>query len=102
MSVVVINALEVPEGEGAELERRFAARRHSVDGQPGFESFQLLRPTAGEDRYFVLTQWATQEDFEHWRDSRANHAAHAHGEGHKPVATGAHLLEFEVVDLEEI
>ena len=44
MSVVKINAIEVPEGAGAELEARFAARKHAVDGEPGFEGFQLLRP----------------------------------------------------------
>jgi heme-degrading monooxygenase HmoA len=50
MSVVKINALRVPEGKGPELEQRFAGRAHFVDGQPGFESFQLLRPVKGEDR----------------------------------------------------
>ncbi|MBK4121275.1 heme oxygenase (mycobilin-producing) [Kocuria rhizophila] len=97
MSVVKINAIEVPEGSGQELEARFAARRHSVDGEPGFEGFQLLRPVAGENRYYVVTTWATQEDFEAWRDGSAK-AAHAGGD-RKPVATGASLLEFEVVDL---
>ena len=99
MSVVKINAIEVPEGAGRELEARFAARRHSVDSQPGFEGFQLLRPVAGENRYFVLTTWATEEDFVAWRDGNAR-AAHA-GQDRKPVATGANLLEFEVVDLED-
>lgn len=97
MSVVKINAIEVPEGAGPELERRFAARKHSVDSEPGFEGFQLLRPVAGENRYFVVTTWATEEDFVAWRDGNAR-AAHA-GQGKKPVASGASLLEFEVVDL---
>ena len=97
MSVVKINAIEVPEGSGHELEARFAARRHAVDGEPGFEGFQLLRPVAGEKRYFVVTTWATQEDFEAWRDGNAT-AALAGGDS-RPVATGASLLEFEVVDL---
>ena len=97
MSVVKINAIEVPEGSGSELEARFAARRHSVDGEPGFEGFQLLRPVAGENRYFVVTTWATEEDFAAWRDGNAR-VAHA-GQGKKPVATGASLLEFEVVEL---
>lgn len=97
MSVVKINAISVPEGAGAELEARFAARRHAVDGAPGFEGFQLLRPTAGESRYFVVTTWASQADFEAWRDG-GSRQAHA-GEQRRPVATGADLLEFEVVDL---
>jgi heme oxygenase (mycobilin-producing) len=102
MSVVKINAISVPEGSGPELEARFAARKHAVDSSPGFEGFELLRPTAGGDRYFVVTHWATEADFQSWRDTRSA-AAHGGGEGHgeqrKPVATGAELLEFEVVDL---
>lgn len=98
MSIVVINALSVPEGSGEELEKRFAARKQSVDSSPGFEGFKLLRPVAGEDRYFVYTQWATREDFENWRDQRSG-AAHAGSEGKKPVAHGADLMEFEVVEL---
>ncbi|WP_016996556.1 antibiotic biosynthesis monooxygenase [Kocuria atrinae] len=97
MSVVKINAIEVPEGAGPELEKRFAARKHSVDSEPGFEGFQLLRPVAGDNRYFVVTTWATEEDFVVWRDGNARQA-HA-GQDRKPVATGASLLEFEVVEL---
>ncbi|AWZ23640.1 antibiotic biosynthesis monooxygenase [Rhodococcus pyridinivorans] len=95
MAVVKINAIEVPEGAGPELEKRFANRAHTVDNSPGFLGFQLLRPTGGENRYFVVTQWESEEDFAAWRDGDAR-AAHA-GEAKKPVATGASLLEFEVV-----
>lgn len=101
MSYVVINAITVPEGAGDELEKRFAARKHAVDQEPGFEGFDLLRPVAGDIRYFVMTRWARKEDFETWKASRAK-AMHAKSDGEstkKPVATGADLLEFEVVDL---
>ncbi|WP_217132266.1 antibiotic biosynthesis monooxygenase family protein [Leucobacter chinensis] len=120
MSYVVINALSVPEGQGAELEARFAARKHSFDAEPGYVGFQLLRPTAGESRYFVVTTWETREDFTAWQERRASGAdAHGHGRpagahgaaagthgagdgapAKKPVATGSELLEFEAVDLE--
>jgi heme-degrading monooxygenase HmoA len=95
MAVVKINAIEVPEGAGPELEKRFAARLGTVDSSPGFLGFELLRPVAGDDRYFVYTRWETEEDFQNWRDSGAREA-HA-GERAKPVASGASLLEFEVV-----
>ena len=97
MTVVKINAISVPEGQGAELEARFAARKHAVDQAPGFEGFQLLRPVTGESRYFVVTHWATEEDFEAWRSGRST--GHDDGQKRQPVATGADLLEFEVVDL---
>lgn len=90
-----INAIEVPEGAGPELEKRFAARAHSVDNSPGFLGFQLLRPVKGDDRYFVVTQWESEEAFQAWAEGPAV-AAHA-GQRAKPVASGASLLEFEVV-----
>lgn len=95
MSVVKINALSVPPQAGAELERRFAANAASVAGAPGFLGFQLLRPVAGEDRYFVVTHWADEESFAAWRDGDAR-AAHAGRHG-SPVTSGASLLEFDVV-----
>lgn len=101
MSIVKINAISVPEGAGPELEKRFAARQNAVDSAPGFEGFQLLRPVAGEDRYFVVTQWKDEESYNAWRDgekAKSGHGAHgAHGSDKKPVASGASLLEFEVV-----
>ncbi|MFW0785917.1 antibiotic biosynthesis monooxygenase [Gordonia sp. CPCC 206044] len=95
MAVVKINAISVPEGAGPELEKRFANRAHSVDGSQGFLGFQLLRPVKGDDRYFVVTQWESEEDFQAWASGPAREA-HS-GERAKPVATGADLLEFEVV-----
>jgi heme-degrading monooxygenase HmoA len=105
MSVVKINAIEVPAGAGPELEQRFAARAGMVDQQPGFEEFMLLRPTGGEQRYFVLTRWESEEAFQNWRTGQA--FQHGHGQADQggagsaaerpPVSSGATLLEFEVV-----
>ncbi|WP_153503649.1 antibiotic biosynthesis monooxygenase family protein [Cumulibacter manganitolerans] len=95
MSIVKINAINVPPQAGPELERRFAARAGAVESSPGFLGFQLLRPTAGEERYFVVTHWADEASYAAWRDGDAR-AAHA-GEHGKPVAQGANLLEFDVV-----
>ncbi|SDO21879.1 Heme-degrading monooxygenase HmoA [Nakamurella panacisegetis] len=99
MSVVKINAITIPDGSGPELEQRFAARLGAVDGSPGFEEFCLLRPTAGETRYFVYTRWASEEDYQAWAATRAQgaHAGPGPGAARPSVATGATLLEFEVV-----
>jgi heme oxygenase (mycobilin-producing) len=115
MTVVKINAIEVPEGAGAELEKRFAARAGAVESSPGFEGFQLLRPVEGESRYFVMTWWESEEAFQGWMNSQDFAKGHAnagppagggHPEGHpgggegapRPVATGSSLLGFEVVE----
>jgi heme-degrading monooxygenase HmoA len=95
MAVVKINAIEVPEGAGPELEKRFAHRLHAVDNQPGFLGFELLRPVKGDNRYFVYTRWESEEHFQAWVNGPAKEA-HA-GERARPVASGSDLLEFEVV-----
>jgi len=95
MAVVKINAIEVPEGAGPELEKRFAARHGAVEGSPGFLGFELLRPVAGETRYFVYTRWESEEHFQAWVKGPAMEA-HS-GERARPVASGSSLLEFEVI-----
>ena len=96
MAVVKINALEVPDGQGAELERRFARTYESLRETPGFLDFELLRPTGGESRYFVYSKWETEEDFQNWKNGRGREQAHAEGQRQEPVATGMSLLEFEI------
>jgi heme-degrading monooxygenase HmoA len=99
MSIVRINAIAVPEGRGAELEQRFAARAGQVEQAPGFEEFLLLRPTSGESRYFVYTRWESEEAFQGWVSSQAFGQGHAKAESAdgRSVSTGADLLGFDVV-----
>tara|TARA_Y100001936_G_C16076389_1_gene674292 strand:+ start:1001 stop:1324 length:324 start_codon:yes stop_codon:yes gene_type:complete len=100
MSVVKINAIEVSEGRGGELEARFAARAGEVESMPGFEGFELLRPTEGENRYFVYTRWESEEAFKAWVKSDAFKKGHRQASadrGEAPVAHGSKLLAFEVV-----
>ena len=106
MAVVKINAIEVPEGAGPELEKRFANRLHAVDGQPGFISFELLRPVSGDNRYFVLTHWEDEESFQTWRngpaiEAHAGERGRPVGGAHGQVSTGSSLLEFEVVQFSQ-
>jgi len=99
--VVKINAIEVAQGRGPELEERFAKRAHEVEGMRGFLGFELLRPVAGESRYFVYTRWETEEDFRAWVDSSAFTRGHAQAakDSRGTVAHGSALMEFEVVEL---
>jgi heme-degrading monooxygenase HmoA len=99
VSVVKINAIEVAPGKGAELEARFANRAAEVESRPGFLGFELLRPTAGETRYFVYTRWESEEAFQAWVQSPSftrGHAQAARDSG-GAVAHGSSLLGFEVV-----
>jgi heme oxygenase (mycobilin-producing) len=109
MSVVKINAITIPEGMGQQLEGRFAGRAKMVEQFDGFEDFQLLRPTEGETRYFVYTRWASEEHFQAWMNSQDFSKGHGTGQAdgnttdtgeqaRKPVAQGADLMSFEVVE----
>ena len=105
MSVVKINAIHVPEGMGPQLEERFAGRARMVESFDGFEDFQLLRPVEGEERYFVYTRWASEEQFQAWVDSQDFAKGHASAQGsdggdapkRPPVSQAADLMSFEVV-----
>jgi heme-degrading monooxygenase HmoA len=76
MTIIKINAITVP-ADGDELARRFAARAGAVDDQPGFEGFELLRPTDERKRWLVITRWANDESFQAWVSSPA------FGHGHR-------------------
>lgn len=95
MAVVKINAIEVPEGNGPELERRFESTYESLRQTQGFRDFALLRPTSGEHRYFVYTKWDTEEDFQNWKGEHSD-SQHAESRRKGTVSSGASLLEFEV------
>jgi heme oxygenase (mycobilin-producing) len=101
ISYVAINVLSVPEGAGSTLEERFAARQGAVDGAPGFEHFELLRPLEGTSDYLVYTRWRSEDDFTAWRSSQSFGAGHAQAsgrpEGARPAATGSTIWAFEVV-----
>ena len=101
ISYVAINVLSVPEGAGSTLEERFAARQGAVDGAPGFEHFELLRPLEGTSDYLVYTRWRSEEDFTAWRSSQSFGAGHAQAsgrpEGARPAATGSTIWAFEIV-----
>ncbi len=101
MSVVRINAITVPAERADELVARFAARAGEVASSPGFEAFELLRPSDDRDVFLVYTRWSSQEDFDAWVNSPA--FAHGH-KGHSsqgPVSSHSELWAYDVVQHEE-
>ncbi|HET7488944.1 MAG TPA: antibiotic biosynthesis monooxygenase [Acidimicrobiales bacterium] len=97
MSVVRINAITVPADMADAMAARFAARAGQVEKTPGFEEFQLLRPSDGRETWLVYTRWADQESFDAWVSSQAFGQGHARPEGAQaPVATGSELWAFDV------
>jgi heme-degrading monooxygenase HmoA len=100
MSIVKINAITVPPDSGEELARRFAARAGAVDGQDGFEGFELLRPTDGRSVWLVVTRWRDEESFEAWKTSPGFGEGHRRPEGEasaqRPVGLSVELWSYSV------
>ncbi|HEY0935113.1 MAG TPA: antibiotic biosynthesis monooxygenase [Trebonia sp.] len=101
MSVIKINAITVSADSGDELAQRFAARAGAVDGQPGFEGFELLKPTDDRTTWLVVTRWKDEESFQGWVSSPA--FSHGHrsaaersgGEAPKPVGVHSEMWSYE-------
>ncbi|MFC4559169.1 antibiotic biosynthesis monooxygenase family protein [Virgibacillus kekensis] len=81
---VVMNNIPVTDDGAPVFEDRFKKRQQNVDTMPGFQAFRLLRPKKG-NTYVVLTQWASEKDFENWKNSDQFSKAHKDG-GTKPPA----------------
>ena len=100
MTVIKINAITVPADSGDELAKRFAARAGAVDDQPGFEGFELLRPTDDRTTWLVVTRWKDEDSFNAWISSPA--FMHGHqgvapkdGEQRAHVAMSSELWSYE-------
>lgn len=102
MSIVKINAITVPADSGDELARRFAARAGAVDGQEGFEGFELLQPDDGRTTWLVVSHWRDEESFQAWVNSSAfahGHRSMAGGQGgapQAPVGVSSEVWSFRV------
>jgi heme oxygenase (mycobilin-producing) len=94
-SVIKINAITVSEGNGEELAKRFAARAGAVDGQEGFEGFELLRPTDDRDTWLVVTRWRDEDTFNAWLNSQA--FQHGHAGADRPAPSGAPVSQHSEV-----
>ena len=101
MSVVRINAITVPAERADELVARFAARAGEVSKSPGFEAFELLRPSDDKDTFLVYTRWSSQADFDAWVNSPAFEHGHKGHSTQGPVSSHSELWAFDVVQHEE-
>ncbi|RIK05706.1 MAG: antibiotic biosynthesis monooxygenase [Acidobacteria bacterium] len=98
-----MNVITVPEERRGEFEERFAKRAGMLAMMPGFEAFELLRPTAGQDgepRYVVYTRWESKEAFEGWLNSPAFQRSHKAQSEKGPVGSASELWGFEVIESE--
>ena len=67
---------------------------------PGFEAFELLRPTDDRDVFLVYTRWRSEEDFEAWLNSPAFQHGHQAHSTDGPVEHRQRAVAFDVVQHE--
>lgn len=70
MSVVKINAMQIPEGKGEEFLERFSKRPHNIEKVDGFEGFTVLRPNDERDTWLVVTRWRDDAAYQSWYGKR--------------------------------
>src|SRR4029450_7862895 len=87
MTRAKINAITVPAERADELVARFAARAGEVSKSPGFEAFELLRPSDDKDTFLVYTRWSSQADFDAWVNSPAFEHGHKGHSTQGPVGS---------------
>lgn len=98
MSFVNITALNFPTGKEQQVEISFVNRSQAVDQEPGFVSFQLLRPVKDESRYFICTTGESREHYDQWLAKRAENNADAKATQRNPDMS-VDVMEFEIVEL---
>lgn len=104
VTIIKINAITVASDSGDELAQRFAKRAGAVDGQDGFEGFELLKPTDDRTTWLVVTRWRDDDAFNAWVSSPAfgaghqSEAASPHGgeSAPKPVGISSELWSYVV------
>jgi heme-degrading monooxygenase HmoA len=69
MPFVAINYITCSDDYRERFEELFGSRAKAVDTMPGFEDFQLLKPSGEDNTYLIMTHWKSKEDFERWTGS---------------------------------
>jgi len=104
MAFIAMNRFRINHGFEAGFERMWRERESHLAQVPGFQSFRLLKgPDDGECRLYAShTLWASQADFDAWRESEHFRNAHTQAKAPQGTYAGHPVFEgFEVV-LEEL
>lgn len=98
---VVMNHIPVTDDGTTKVEERFKQRKSGLDHMPGFQAFRLLRPRKG-NTYVVVTQWASEHDFENWKNSSTFKKQHQNQAAKPPayVAAKPFITTYQMVKQE--
>jgi heme-degrading monooxygenase HmoA len=96
--VSVSHVRAAPDGS-APLEEAFADRLHEVEDAPGFVRLEVWRDLTTDDRYAMVTWWATEEHFRGYLRSDAHRRSHARMPGGPLRPRGAGLDRYVRVSM---
>lgn len=93
MSVVKINAMQIPADKGEEFLERFSKRPHRIEEVDGFEGFTVLRPNDERGIWLVVTRWRDDAAYQAWYGQRP-----ARDPKSVTYASGWELWSFDVLE----
>lgn len=87
----VFNNIPITDEGSPIFEHRFLQQAGSIDSQPGFIAFRLLRPL-GSNTYIVLTQWKNAADYHRWENSHSFQKIHVTSKSEAGVDKMPHIF----------
>ncbi|QRM56467.1 antibiotic biosynthesis monooxygenase [Sinorhizobium sp. BG8] len=100
---IAMNRFKIVIGQEEAFQRVWQTRDSSLEGQPGFKEFKLLRgDTAAEAGYTLFAShsvWASRDDFVAWTKSENFRQAHRNAAGNLSMYMGPPKFEgFSVIE----
>lgn len=76
---VAINYIECTQEYVKRFEELFTTRAHAIDKLAGFRNMYVLKPTAQDDKYLIVSHWDSEDNFKAWTRSEAFIEGHKRG-----------------------
>ncbi len=76
---VAINYIECKPEYISRFEELFKTRAHAIDKLSGFRHMYVLKPTADNDKYLIVSHWDSEQHFKEWTRSSAFIEGHKRG-----------------------
>lgn len=76
---VAINYIECTPEYVPRFEQLFSTRAHAIDKLPGFRNMYVLKPTAQQEKYLIVSHWDSEDNFKAWTRSEAFLEGHKRG-----------------------
>ena len=97
---IAMNRFRIAPGHEEDFEKLWRERDSQIEGEPGFESFHLLKGAADDEGtlYASHTVWQSEADFRAWTKSESFKKVHARARAPKGTYLAHPVFEgFEAI-----